>query len=572
MRFLTSIPRHLRALSAVAAALPLALMLSSTAASAASQEPTARVIVKFKAGAEATTATASLSQAEQRTARVQGVVRRLGMPMRSGLGITERMQLVTATGLSSRQLAARLAQDSAVEYAVPDELRHRTAAPNDPRYAAGLAAPGPAAGQWYLRAPSGAVQSSIDIEGAWSALAGSSNTVVVAVLDTGIRYDHPDLKRVADGGNLLDGYDFVTSSFIENDATPGRDGDPSDPGDWVSAADVASAANNIGCASSDIEDSSWHGTQTAGLIGAITDNALGMAGVTGPARTLRVLPVRVLGKCGGFDSDIIPAMRWAAGLSVPGVPANPTPARVINLSLGGTGTCSAAYQDAVREINQAGVVVVAAAGNTSGHAVNTPANCAGVIGVGGLRHVGSKVGFADLGPEIAISAPGGNCVNLTGDCVYPLLTTTNAGLTTPVPASEAYTDASNVTIGTSFSAPLVAGTAALMLAAQPSLTPDDVRSLLRRSSRPFPTSGDAASVPVCHAPKTDSAGDPIDQLECYCTTSTCGAGMLDARAAVALAKSDDGQDGGGGGGALGVGWLLALGVAIRAVALTRERR
>lgn len=153
-----------------------------------------------------------------------------------------------------------------------------------------------------------------------------------------------------------------------------------------------------------------------------------------------------------------------------------------------------------------------------------------------------------------------------------MLTTTNAGLTTPVPASEAYTDASNVTIGTSFSAPLVAGTAALMLAAQPSLTPDDVRSLLRRSSRPFPTSGDAASVSVCQAPKTDSAGDPIDQLECYCTTSTCGAGMLDARAAVALAKSDDGQDGGGGGGALGFGWLLALGVAIRAVAVTRERR
>lgn len=573
MRIPTSIPRRLRALSALAAALPIALMLFSTGASAAPQEPTARVIVKFKAGAEASTATetASLSRAEQRSARVQGVVRRLGVPMRSGIGITDRVQLVTASGLSSRQLAARLAQDGTVDYAVPDERRQRTAAPNDPRYAAGLAAPGPASGQWYLRAPAGAVQSSIDIEGAWSALAGTPNTVVVAVLDTGIRYDHPDLKRVADAGTLLDGYDFVTNSFIENDASPGRDADASDPGDWVSSADVASAANTIGCSSAEISDSSWHGTQTAGLLGALTGNALGMAGLTGPGKTLRVLPVRVLGKCGGFDSDIIPAMRWAAGFSVPGVPANPTPARVINLSFGGTGACSAAYLDAVREINQAGVVVVASAGNTTGHAVNTPANCTGVIGVAGLRHVGSKVGFSDLGPEIAISAPGGNCVNLTGDCVYPLLTTTNAGITTPVPASEAYTDATNATIGTSFSSPLVAGAAALMLAAQPDLTPDDVRSLLRRSARPFPTSGDSASVPTCQAPKTDGAGDPIDQVECYCTTATCGAGMLDVRAAVALAQSDDGDDDGGGGGALGAGWLLALGLAIRAVAATRTR-
>jgi serine protease len=191
-----------------------------------------------------------------------------------------------------------------------------------------------------------------------------------------------------------------------------------------------------------------------------------------------------------------------------------------------------------------------------------------VIGVGGLRHLGSKVGFSDLGPEITISAPGGNCVNLTGDCLYPLLTTTNAGVTTPVPSSEAYTDATNATIGTSFSAPLVAGTAALMLAVGPGLSPDEIRSLLRRSSRPFPTSGDSASVPTCQAPQVDSTGEPIDQFECYCTTSTCGAGMLDAGAAVALSKADDDKDGGGG--ALGLGWLLALGVAIRAVAATRR--
>ncbi len=547
------------------------LTLLSVCATTSAQTPEARVIVKFKAGA-ATESSLNAAVADQ-AARVQGVARRLGMTLRSGVGIADRLQLLTASGLSSQQLAARLSQDSAVEYAVPDELRHRFAAPNDPRYAAGLAAPGPTVGQWYLRAPSGAVRSSIDIEDAWTRVAGSSNSVVVAVLDTGVRFDHPELKRVAEGGNLLDGYDFVTNNFIGNDATPGRDSDASDPGDWVNAADVASAGNTIDCRTSDIEDSSWHGTQTAGLIGARTDNALGMAGVTGPGNPIRVLPVRVLGKCGGFDSDIIPAMRWAAGLSVPGVPANPNPARVINLSLGGSGACNAAYRDAVREINRAGVVVVASAGNTTGHAVNTPANCTGVIGVAGLRHVGSKVGFSDLGPEIAISAPGGNCVNLTGDCVYPLLTTNNVGTTTPTPLNESYTDASKATIGTSFSSPLVAGTAALMLVVKPSLSPDDVRSLLRRSAQPFPTSGDNTGVPTCQAPMRDSAGQPIDQLECYCTTSTCGAGMLDASAAVALAQTDDGEDddddGGGGGGAVGFGWLLALGVAIRAVRATR---
>lgn len=565
MRFL---PSNLRPVRTLASALSLLLAVSGAAIA---QVPTARVIVKFKADASAVDVPANASLAEQQASRVQGVSRRLGMSVRTGVGIADRMQAVTATGLSSQQLAARLSQDSAVEYAVPDELRHRSAAPNDPRYAAGLAAPGPAAGQWYLRAPAGAVQSSINVEGAWTTVASTSGIVVVAVLDTGIRFDHPDLKRVADGGNVLDGYDFVTNAFIANDTTPGRDSDASDPGDWVTAADVASAANTIGCTTADIENSSWHGTQTAGLIGAITNNALGMAGVTGPGRNVRVLPVRVLGKCGGFDSDIIPAMRWAAGLSVPGVPTNPTPARVINLSLGGSGACSAAYQDAVREINQAGVVVVASAGNTSGHAVSVPANCTGVIGVAGLRHVGSKVGFSDLGPEIAISAPGGNCVNLTGDCLYPMLTTTNAGTTTPTPLNEAYTDATDVTIGTSFSSPLVAGTAALMLAVKPSLTPDDVRSLLRRTARVFPTTGDDIDVPSCRAPMFDSAGQPIDQLECYCTTATCGAGMLDASAAVALAQSDTSGNKGSGGGALGFGWLLALGVAIRVVAATRAR-
>jgi serine protease len=140
----------------------------------------------------------------------------------------------------------------------------------------------------------------------------------VAVVDTGVRFEHPDLLAVADGGKLLPGYNMISNVTVANDGD-GRDADASDPGDWITAAE----ANNhlgffYGCTvlnpstgKYSAEDSSWHGTQVSGIIAAITNNGIGMAGV-GPS--LRVLPVRVLGKCGGYDSDIIAGMRWAAGL------------------------------------------------------------------------------------------------------------------------------------------------------------------------------------------------------------------------------------------------------------------
>jgi serine protease len=206
---------------------------------------------------------------------------------------------------------------------------------------------------------------------------------------------------------------------------------------------------------------------------------------------------------------------------------------VLNMSLGGPGPCEQGYIDAVFRINAVGAVVVAAAGNDVGQAVGSPANCPGVIGVGGLRHVGTKVGFSDLGPEIAISAPGGNCVNIgAGDaCLYPILAGSNSGLQRP--GSSIWTDSFNITVGTSFSAPIVAGTAALMLSGRPALSAAEVRSAIRASARPFPTTGadngvdDPTPVPQCRAP------GGADQLQCYCTTSLCGAGMLDAAAAVA---------------------------------------
>jgi serine protease len=494
---------------------------------------TAQVIVKFRAYSPVLAA--GTGDAAATDARARALGRRLGLSLQGGAALSPRSQVIVGNRITTAALLAQLAQQSDIEYAVADRIQRRAAAPNDPRYGSGVPGSGPAVGQWYLRAPEGNARSGIDAEPAWDVTTGSP-AVVVAVLDTGIRFEHPDLRAVAAGGNLLAGYDMVADVTRGNDGD-GRDGDPSDPGDWVTAAELATVGSPLYHCAERAEDSSWHGTQTAGLIGALTNNGVGMASV---GRTVRILPVRVLGKCGeGMTSDIIAGMRWAAGLMVPGVPANPDRAQVINMSLGGEGTCSLDYEDAIREIVAAGTSVIASAGNSSGHAVSEPANCSGVIAVAALRHVGTKVGFSDLGPEITVSAPGGNCVNTAAGtpCLYPILTTSNTGPTTPVDST--YTDSFNPSLGTSFSAPLVAGTAALMLAVQPALSPAALKEILRATARPFPTSSADSTTPVaqCTLPRYDAAGAPVDQFECVCTTSTCGAGMLDAGAAVRAASA-----------------------------------
>lgn len=524
--------KHLRRLAALTAIASIAI----TALPAAAQAPvssapvvadTARVIVKLKPSS-LLLAKDAFSGAAGKPAHAKALGARLGISLDDGAALSERAQVVLAKTISSAELAQRLARQSDVEYAVPDERRSILTAPNDPLYAAGIPGNGPAVGQWYLRAPSGAIASSIDIETAWNVTTGNP-AVVVAVVDTGVRYDHTDLLSAGAGGKLLPGYNMISDVRVANDGD-GRDADASDPGDWITSAEAGNRFSQFyKCTAG---NSSWHGTQVSGLIAAITNNGVGMASV-GP--NLRVLPVRVLGKCGGFDSDIIAGMRWAAGLSVPGVPANPYPARVINLSLGGEGACPAAYSDAVAEITAAGSVIVAAAGNSAGHALITPANCNGVIAVAALRHVGTKVGFSDLGADVAIAAPGGNCVNITpgSPCLYPILTTSDLGTTTPV--GPTYTDSFNPSLGTSFSAPLVSATAALLLSVNPALTPRQVRQALQATSNAFPTTGgdngDGTPVPQCTAPQYNGA-TPVDQLQCYCTTSTCGAGMLNAGAAV----------------------------------------
>jgi len=516
------------------------LLLPGQPARAQTRSPTpnARVIVKYRADSPFLRRETLATGKERLTAR-EALAQRIGRSLRAGADIGERTQVLFATGMTSRELAKRLATENDVEFAVPDERRHRMTAPNDPLYftgplISGLSG-GPTSGQWYLRAPTAELQSAINAEAAWNYTFGSPG-VVVAVLDTGVRFDHADLLRVAVGGNLLPGYDMINDLDTANDGD-GRDADPSDPGDWLTDAEVMQGGIFEDCTA---ESSSWHGTQTTGLIAALTGNGIGMASV---GRNVRVLPVRVLGKCGGFDSDIVAAMRWAVGLPVAGVPANPTPARVLNLSFGGEGECTQAYISVLNEVAAAGAVVVVSAGNGTGHAVTSPANCPGVIAVAGLRHAGTKVGFSDLGADVAISAPAGNCVDIGANdpCRYPILTTSNLGATNPISNSgggSIYTDAFNASTGTSFSAPLVAGTAALMFSVQPGLSPSSVRALMQQSARPFPTSGaedGGDPIPQCTAPQFDEMANPIDQGQCYCTTSTCGAGMLDTGAAVAAA-------------------------------------
>jgi serine protease len=244
----------------------------------------------------------------------------------------------------------------------------------------------------------------------------------------------------------------------------------------------------------------------------------------------KILPVRVLGKCGGFDSDIIDGMRWAAGLPVTGAPRNPNPANIINLSLGGDDDCSAAYQSAVDEVTAQGTLIVASVGN-DGIPPGTPANCSGVLGVGGIRHIGTKIGFSNLGPGTDISAPGGNCVNGgppftdAAPCLYAVQAAIDLGTTTPV--GFGYTDkVTRPNFGTSFSAPLVAGAAALMHSVNPRLTPDQFTTLLQESASPFPTSS-ATTNSICRVPT-----NVVQGTECICTTVTCGAGMLNTKGAV----------------------------------------
>jgi serine protease len=494
------------------------------------------VVKTVKHGAQAQSV--KIVQAATSDADVAGLARRTGLGLSRSRQMTPSMHVLylqkTLYGTDVNAALKKLRSDPAVQFADVDQRRYAHSLPDDQLF---LPTPG-ASGQWFMQTPSAAIislggvatqdLSAIDAVSAWAITVGSTGTVI-ADIDTGVRFDHPDLLRAGFGGRLLPGYDFVDQDYnpttgaalgtflIANDGD-GWDPDPSDPGDWINLTDQKNTVL-FPAASCAIQDSSWHGTRVVGVLGALTNNGVGVAGVSWNPY---LLPVRALGKCGGYDSDIIAGMQWAAGMQVTGVPDNPYPAHIINLSLGGNGSCPSTYQSVVTTLATMGVLVIASAGNQSGP-VDAPGNCPGVLAVAGLRNVGTKVGYSSLGAEVGVAAPAGNCVTTSGACWRPIDTTVNLGLTTP--GTNGYTDQTNANLGTSFSAPIVSGIAALMRAVNGNLTPAQLISRIESSATPFPAN--TGTLPVC--PTMDSAG------ECSCVPGQCGAGMVNALSAVKAA-------------------------------------
>lgn len=421
-----------------------------------------RFIVKFRDGsapvANTTALASSLKTAAAGIASSQGRALGLQQVRRLAVGSTVVRTDRALDQAESELLMRKLAADPNVEYVEVDQIMRPTLTPNDTRFSE----------QWGF----GTSNASINVRPAWDKATGTG--VVVAVIDTGIT-NHADLNA-----NILPGYDFISDAAMARDGG-GRDSNPNDEGDWY-------GANECG-AGIPASNSSWHGTHVAGTVAAVTNNSTGVAGT---AFNAKVVPVRVLGKCGGYTSDIADAIVWASGGTVSGVPANANPAEVINMSLGGGGSCSTTYQNAINGAVGRGTTVVVAAGNSNTNVSSAvPANCPNVIAVAATTSAGARASFSNYGTGIDISAPG-----------QSILSTLNSGTTTPGSASYASYN------GTSMAAPHVAGVVALMQSVAPSpLSPAQVESIIKSTARPLPG--------AC------SGG--------------CGAGIIDADAAVTAA-------------------------------------
>ncbi|HYG06994.1 MAG TPA: S8 family peptidase [Stenotrophomonas sp.] len=476
------------ALSAVTdadAATPKAVVrLPAASAKVLAQAPVDRFIVKYREGSsqrrDSTLALDSMRVALHGAGLSGAGTRSTGPQLQRVRRLAQGAELVRTTRALSRTEAdrflAQLRTDPQVQYAQVDARMYaNAAAPNDPQFT-------PL--QWDFTDATGGVNALP----AWDTSRGEG--VVVAVLDTGYT-DHPDLAD-----NLLPGYDFVSyyGQDIDGELAPdvagdgdGRDPDAHDPGDWVDASmsGWCPAAPN---------HSSWHGTHVAGTVAAVANNGRDIAGL---APGTKVQPVRVLGHCGGSTSDIADAITWASGGHVDGVPDNPTPAEVLNLSLGGYNPCEYDYvtQEAIDGAIARGSTVVVAAGNDAGNVADySPAGCKGVITVGATGVDGARSYFSNYGTGVAIAAPGGNATSGSDPANRWIWSLGNAGATVPGTAVLMGM------IGTSQASPHVAAIAAMMQAAavgagQPALTPQQLRLVLQRTARAFPVAP-AAATPI----------------------------------------------------------------------------
>lgn len=432
-----------------------------------------RIIVKYKDSA----ANQVLNQGAAVRA-AQSLSTTAGVELRHIRVMSGNAQVVEVAGVAGMEraqaiqtieaVANRIQSDPAVEYAEPDAIMQIQQSADDPLFNQ----------QWHYTLPN----SGVNLVDGWSNSTG--NGIVIGVIDTGFR-PHADLVA-----NLLPGFDFISDAARARDGNA-RDADASDEGDWM-------AANACGSGSPPTaRNSSWHGTHVAGTVAAVTNNTLGVAAI---ARSAKVVPVRALGKCGGSLSDIADGMRWAAGLPAPGAPSNPNPAQVINLSLGGSGSCGPTYQNAIDDIVASGTTIVISAGNSQANAANfRPANCNGVITVAATNQQGALSWYSNFGSIVDIAAPGGETHQVTNRGV---LSTLNSGATTPGADTYAFYQ------GTSMAAPHVAGVAAQVYQLHPGISPNEVLAILQQTAQPFPS---VASN--------------------QCSTASCGAGIVDAGAA-----------------------------------------
>lgn len=461
----------------VAAAALVAGLLPAAGTAAAEESPDAvmntpsgqrfdRFIVDWDKDAGAQRSDRAAERSSDAAARGRGHEMRFERRMGGSATVMRTEQPVSRA--EADELVAALEQRDDVASAEVDVLLQPTVEPDDPRYPE----------QWHYMEPT----AGLNLPTAWDIADGSGATV--AVIDTGIT-SHPDLDA-----NVVGGYDFISDAEIARDGG-GRDGDPADEGDWYASGE---------CGVSGSANSSWHGTHVAGTVAAVTDDGAGVAGV---AHGAQVVPLRVLGKCGGYTSDIADAIRWAGGGTVSGVPSNPNPADVINLSLGGSGSCGATTQSAIDSAVANGATVVVAAGNSNTNAANAnPANCNNVVAVASVGRTGGKAYYSNYGAVVDVAAPGGDTSSGTSDGV---LSTLNRGTTTPASPTHGFYQ------GTSMAAPHVAGLAALMIDADASLSPAEVESTIVSSARSFPA-----------------------------TCNQCGSGIADATAALAaLSGSPD---------------------------------
>ncbi|RZS39294.1 serine protease [Herbihabitans rhizosphaerae] len=447
------------ALSAAAVAggvLSVAIPASADPAEAAAPAKGARLIVGYKA-ATPKSADDNVASADVSTRSTDTGAK---FSRRTGTGAVV-VDLGTSDPAKVDASIKRFQADPDVEYVEVDRRVHRQALapaqkpgekPNDTEYGR----------QWDLYEE----KAGMNVPGAWASTTGKD--VVVAVIDTGY-VKHSELES-----KIVPGYDFISDKEVGVDGD-GRDADPSDPGDWYADGE---------CGEEKGGDSSWHGTHVAGTIAAATNNKAGIAGI---AYDAKIQPIRVLGKCGGSGADIADAITWASGGKVGNVPANKTPAKVINLSLGGAGRCDNTTQRAINGAVQRGTTVVVAAGNSNSDVANFhPANCGNVVSVAASSRAGDRAFYSNFGKLIDLAAPGGENRKATdppGTITTPengIWSTLNDGDKTP--GKENY----EPYMGTSMAAPHIAGLAALMYGKKADITPAQVEEALKKNVRPLP--------------------------------------------------------------------------------------